>query len=438
MGVIYSFAAVVRIWLGLSERFTEATFAIISDIYHAYLDSRHFDDDTRRQLISLCSRPYWTRLWVIQEVVLASKIEIHCGRLNIPWEPFATAFVENTEALDELYDSGVAKLCRQRLAANKEMSSQNNRVSLLFLMHSHDRAQCADVRDKIYGLHSFAPECCRIAVPVDYACSAYELCRRLIEHEILHHEPRGTSMSHSYRLHQMVIHGAIQQQNSRMAFDIGSMSADYSRTLNHKASTGTARVQAKETGTVIWTSPPINQIWKYGQDLEIPTDMYTISRLEDSLQGYPVQKILQNYASRIAQTMEPIGWGMRGCKCQMMVLPRHGGSVESKRLRALRHFILSVQKQTESKDCFLAIGRLVGGLKYLFHTQARMKVGNSVLGFYGTDVFAVVDDETNLIVGRAVLFDDTLPAAFLRFDGYGLRDLNMDPSTILALSQVLI
>jgi hypothetical protein len=130
-------------------------------------------------------------LWVIQEIVLASNIEIHCGNLKFPWETFAAVVCENPWAIDEIRDSGVTKLCRQRLAAKQKTSAQGARVSLLTLMEMHVQAQCADVRDKIFGLHGFAPDCCRDAVPVDYSCSAYQLCERILEHEILGHSPRG-------------------------------------------------------------------------------------------------------------------------------------------------------------------------------------------------------------------------------------------------------
>lgn len=46
-----------------------------------------------------------------------------------------------------------------------------------------------DVRDRLFGMHSLASSCCSRAIKIDYGCSAYELCQRLLEHEISVHSP---------------------------------------------------------------------------------------------------------------------------------------------------------------------------------------------------------------------------------------------------------
>jgi len=48
-------------------------------------------------------------------------------------------------------------------------------------------AECADTRDKVFALLSFARECCRIAVPVDYTYSTYQLCNKLTRHHVQSH-----------------------------------------------------------------------------------------------------------------------------------------------------------------------------------------------------------------------------------------------------------
>ncbi|PVH74625.1 HET-domain-containing protein, partial [Cadophora sp. DSE1049] len=36
-------------------------------------------------LESLCRRKYWTRLWIIQEVVLSKSVQVQCGSHSVPW-----------------------------------------------------------------------------------------------------------------------------------------------------------------------------------------------------------------------------------------------------------------------------------------------------------------------------------------------------------------
>ena len=41
---------------------------------------------------------------------------------------------------------------------------------------------CEDLRDKVYGLLSFAASCCKLAIPVDYSLSKYQVCGLVLEH----------------------------------------------------------------------------------------------------------------------------------------------------------------------------------------------------------------------------------------------------------------
>ena len=38
------------------------------------------------ELKDLCERDYWSRVWIIQEIGLASKIQVVCGNYQFPWD----------------------------------------------------------------------------------------------------------------------------------------------------------------------------------------------------------------------------------------------------------------------------------------------------------------------------------------------------------------
>jgi hypothetical protein len=96
MGKIYSSASCVIVWLGLysglaaegvlfidaaylSDHLTSDTF--VSEDVSDYLTSgtlRDYED----QLEKLFKLPYWTRIWIVQEYVLAKSIEIWLGYLK--------------------------------------------------------------------------------------------------------------------------------------------------------------------------------------------------------------------------------------------------------------------------------------------------------------------------------------------------------------------
>src|ERR1700679_2423142 len=47
-------------------------------------------------LLKLCHRSYWSRLWVIQELVLAPQIQIQCGHLQLEWSALNHIFGGST------------------------------------------------------------------------------------------------------------------------------------------------------------------------------------------------------------------------------------------------------------------------------------------------------------------------------------------------------
>lgn len=103
MGSIYSNARSVRIWLGERNELTDVAFATIRDLQLVLLERGLevgevlFKDDGIEEccdiltdmlavrptwpaaIHELMSRPYWTRLWITQEVRLARRTCLQCG-----------------------------------------------------------------------------------------------------------------------------------------------------------------------------------------------------------------------------------------------------------------------------------------------------------------------------------------------------------------------
>lgn len=82
MEAIYREAANVAVWLGPADDVHE-----LIKINDPSYDQQSHPSNTKtiRQLLS---RPYWRRVWVIQEVAVASSVSIYCGRYAIAWEDF--------------------------------------------------------------------------------------------------------------------------------------------------------------------------------------------------------------------------------------------------------------------------------------------------------------------------------------------------------------
>ena len=50
-----------------------------------------FDAAAETAVLTLLQRPFWTRLWVLQEIVLAQKVLIICGHRCVSFESFVHA-----------------------------------------------------------------------------------------------------------------------------------------------------------------------------------------------------------------------------------------------------------------------------------------------------------------------------------------------------------
>jgi hypothetical protein len=94
MGTIYSNARSVLIWLGpeadesnLYFDFCNGTSLGSDYALSRYLEGVDCEATTpiSAAIASLQRRTYWTRTWIIQEIVLAYEIRIFCGDRVTPW-----------------------------------------------------------------------------------------------------------------------------------------------------------------------------------------------------------------------------------------------------------------------------------------------------------------------------------------------------------------
>jgi hypothetical protein len=106
----------------------------------------------RRALNKLLSRPYWTRVWIIQELAAASSIIILCGRHRLLWEIFSNdshnefAAVADKTSSDEL-ETRFWKICEFR---NDKLTGIL--ISLPNALYRSQSASLTDARDKLYAL----------------------------------------------------------------------------------------------------------------------------------------------------------------------------------------------------------------------------------------------------------------------------------------------
>jgi hypothetical protein len=162
-----------------------------------------------------CKRRHWSRLWIIQEIVLASNVIVQCGPLNIPWDVFSNLWAQFQiprpgllfpSSQQNLTTSMPFKLetrrkCRQKAVGGKKyylyplFADSLPDSHLVDLLVQFKDSQCQDIRDKVFGVLSLSGECCRAAVPADYLLGPKDICARPLEHHLSRHggaEGKGT------------------------------------------------------------------------------------------------------------------------------------------------------------------------------------------------------------------------------------------------------
>jgi hypothetical protein len=216
MGAIYRSAREVAVWLGpesnTSLRAFEILDAIVAILREKSWESLPFDHnapdwlgedyhDRRkadRQMCIYCSffedrkwglgmeaiekllrRPWWQRVWVIQEIALAQEATLYCGRHSANWDAFdeflqmvskATSEKESFHAkpmmtenwLDKIHNrlSGLlpgVMMSNIRQWRNQVQEDSSPEPELMEILNLCRGTMCSDPRDRVYGVLDIFP-----------------------------------------------------------------------------------------------------------------------------------------------------------------------------------------------------------------------------------------------------------------------------------------
>jgi hypothetical protein len=116
MREIYSCATMVHVWLGAESMRSREAFTFLRRIknnggfieFHLDADSVQYGREAEWEAFSeMCNFEYWTRVWVVQEIILAERITIHCGEDSIDWDTFSAVRHQLTNASEYQYPMGI-------------------------------------------------------------------------------------------------------------------------------------------------------------------------------------------------------------------------------------------------------------------------------------------------------------------------------------------
>ena len=142
-------------------------------------------------LVELFFRPYWNRLWIVQEILLAKALVLMCGTMQ---EAFRIRGARSSEAaycrlawvLIAQQDVFGKTTCGYSDLMNQRVERMHPRLrrdqEFTYLLNIHSRRSCADPRDKVFGWQA----CLRPSerMKVDYALTAKEVFMNVAEQVI--------------------------------------------------------------------------------------------------------------------------------------------------------------------------------------------------------------------------------------------------------------
>jgi hypothetical protein len=143
MGKVFSTAVEVTAWLGL-QRLPQ----YVQWREQAAKTIENEDWDLSENIIDIAERPYWSRTWIVQELLLAKQIRLHVSGVSFDFHELAH-HVTNNEA------SNTEDL-RRILAYTKARDVDNigNPQPLLDILLQFGACQCSDPRDNIFAVMS--------------------------------------------------------------------------------------------------------------------------------------------------------------------------------------------------------------------------------------------------------------------------------------------
>ena len=131
------------------------------------------------QLARIFQRPWFERLWVIQELAVSEKAVALCGRFEVEWKYIekAAAWIVRPESAQIMFVEhilplmGAHRVIQVSLQSMADVDTQN----ILTVLYSTQAAKCSDPRDRLYAILGVVED--TADVDIDYSIPVHEVYR---------------------------------------------------------------------------------------------------------------------------------------------------------------------------------------------------------------------------------------------------------------------
>ena len=221
MGDIYRAASRVRVWLGhgtdsivsssdpgtvnVTEMESNRAFTLLDNFHDALMHNYHIGDEFGQRVNRLlhaepsliggiafvAEKSYWTRVWIVQEFVLARKVTLHYGDSFIDSDVFylLTVALTNHFELDDTCDPYVKDIvhmikrsqAQSTLILRAGYHNGSEMMRLATLLYQCQRSHCTVPHDRVYALLGLANDMTKDSIIVNYEIPISQLRRDVIE-----------------------------------------------------------------------------------------------------------------------------------------------------------------------------------------------------------------------------------------------------------------
>lgn len=156
MHIIYRNAALVIIWLQLTEKEESGLLEFI-DLRHRWRSGKmnwiifyqllQDRDDFRFTKTNVLNNPYWKRVWIVQEVVVAKEVCVYTKRISITLNEL-DSILGNFFPSSNIERPSMGKFCHLRATGGK--------IPLWRMLKDFEDYECRYKIDRIYGIFGLA------------------------------------------------------------------------------------------------------------------------------------------------------------------------------------------------------------------------------------------------------------------------------------------
>lgn len=145
----------------------------------------------QKAILALWNRPYWKRVWVVQEVLLAKDIIVICGNHICLWQSFLDTLhrAHDIRRMPSQSQQHMRQTPARRLLQHKAKWKTNDwRRSLHYLIETYSEMEATDARDKVYGLLGLVDG---ESILADYSLTTEQVYARILDSELAKLDNKG-------------------------------------------------------------------------------------------------------------------------------------------------------------------------------------------------------------------------------------------------------